>query len=56
MRLYVEMADGVDANGHGTHTMGTLAGLPYIRSSTLVSLIRRYASRSHQEIVEEFVL
>ena len=27
-RLYVELAAGSDANGHGTHTMGTLCGSP----------------------------
>ena len=26
IRLYLELAAGNDANGHGTHTMGTLCG------------------------------
>ena len=26
IRLYLELASGNDANGHGTHTMGTLCG------------------------------
>ena len=29
IRLYVELGDDVDNTGHGTHTMGTLAGSPY---------------------------
>ena len=29
IRLYRAFADFTDANGHGTHTAGTLAGIPY---------------------------
>lgn len=29
IRLYRAFADFLDANGHGTHTAGTLAGIPY---------------------------
>lgn len=29
IRLYRAFADFVDSNGHGTHTCGTLAGIPY---------------------------
>lgn len=29
IRLYRAFADFVDSNGHGTHTCGTLAGMPY---------------------------
>jgi hypothetical protein len=29
IRLYVEMADDLDGNGHGTHVMGSLLGSPF---------------------------
>ena len=29
IRLYRAFADFLDANGHGTHTAGTLAGIPF---------------------------
>lgn len=29
IRLYRALSDFSDANGHGTHTSGTLAGMPY---------------------------
>ncbi|BDA48884.1 probable serine protease/ABC transporter B family protein tagD [Coccomyxa sp. Obi] len=34
IRLYVEMADGIDNSGHGTHTMGTIVGNPLNTSNT----------------------
>ena len=29
IRLYVQLADDVDNNGHGTHVMGSLLGSPF---------------------------
>ena len=37
IRLYQDLGNGVDSGGHGTHTMGSLLGMP-INTSDLGSL------------------
>lgn len=55
IRLYRAQADGIDNNGHGTHTVGSLLGSPFDISDIKhvdyrcgpVSYMMRWASPTH---------
>ena len=55
IRLYVELGDDVDNTGHGTHTMGTLAGSPY-DISNLKAVDYRSAPATLADPSESFAL
>lgn len=51
IRLYVERADDIDNNGHGTHTMGSMVGNPLDTSNVNLSDYRCASSTLHVLII-----